>query len=261
MKEVGLFIAALFRHWLLVLSGPLLSAALSFLERYTKVSIEFRLYIAIVVLGVLVALYRTWLDEHRARATAEARADLNRPGVVLAITGGLDTNTSPFKIRNTGTATAFNIRVLPIAFGDRILEFDEVADLATDTETSSIVSVRGSGPFWAGDVVKFFEQEYEAVVSNQFPPPDENAQTAADLVKARDYLAASMGLSEMVVPFAIEYRDLGGTEYVTQQHFVFEVIVERLAVRLVASARKGSVPPLPGAFVIPGTREERRLRR
>ena len=260
MKEVRRFIAALFRHWLLVLSGPLLSGVLSILERYTRVSIEFRLYVAIVSTGVLVALYRTWLDEHRLRTAAEERVDLSRPGVVLTISGEFDTNASPFIFRNTGASSAFNLRVLPIALGDHVLDFDEVADLAGGTDTRAVVSVRGSAPFWARDVLKFFEQGYEAVVDRQFVPRDETELANEESAKVREYFAARMGLSEMVVPFAIEYRDLGGTEYVTQQHFIYEVIVERLAVRLVASTRKVVTPALPAAFVIPGTREERRLR-
>jgi hypothetical protein len=123
MKEVRVFTAALLRHWLLVLSGPLLSAILGLVERYAKVSIEFRFYVAIVAAGVLVALFRTWLDEYRGRTAAEARSDLNRPAVVLVTLDEFDTSASPFALRNVGSAAAFNVQVLPIALGDNVLEF------------------------------------------------------------------------------------------------------------------------------------------
>jgi hypothetical protein len=134
--------------------------------------------------------------------------------------------------------------------------FEELADLGKNADKTLRVSVRGAGPFWAREVIKFFAQGYEAVSEQQFHTPSNDAEAP----EVRDYWAVTMGLSEMAVPFSIEYRDVGGTEYVTQQHFVFEIMIDRLAVRLVASARKALAPPLPSPFITPGTRDERRTR-
>lgn len=261
MTSLRLFVVGVFRHWLLVLSGPLLSAVLAVVERQTGVAIDFRWYIFLMAAGVLVAAYRAWLDEHRAREDAENRADLNRPAVVLTIRGTFDSQAPPFALRNTGAATAFNIRIAPVTLSDRALEFEAVPDLAANAEVSLSASIIGAGPFWARDVLQFFERGYAPVVERQLKPPTEEEQKQASSAQVSDYLAATLGLGELIVPFVIDYRDLAGTEYVTQQHFVFEVIADRLEVRLVSSTRRSTMPPVPAPFVVPGSREARRSRK
>jgi hypothetical protein len=260
MTSLRLFIIGLLRHWLLVLSGPLLSAVLAVVERSTAVAINFRWYVVLMAAGVMVAAYRAWLDEHRARLDAESRADLNRPAVVLTIRGAFNSQTPPFALRNSGAVTAFNIRIAPLTLSDRTLEFEAVADLAANAEVPVNASIRGAGPFWARDVLQFFERGYAPVVEGQLKPPTEEEQQNASSAQMHDYLAASMGLGELVVPLVVYYRDLAGTEYATQQHFVFEVIANGLQVRLVSSTRKSAMPPVPAPFVVPGSRAARRSR-
>ena len=72
MQDLWDYLRAVCRHWLSVVAGAVLSAGMTVWAGYGGPALGGRATTGIVAIGVVVAMYRAWQDEHRLRVEAEA---------------------------------------------------------------------------------------------------------------------------------------------------------------------------------------------
>src|SRR5687767_8356457 len=67
-KESWAFLQSVFHHWVWFVSSSLLMVGLGLGERYMGTDVSWSAYSLILLLGVVAAVWRAWLEEYRKTA-------------------------------------------------------------------------------------------------------------------------------------------------------------------------------------------------
>jgi hypothetical protein len=235
-KSLLAFLRAIFRHWLVLFSGPIISTGVGAIEHYQANSLSFATYGALSAATTFAAAFMAWRDERDARQVAEAMVNQNRPIVTAEFTP-VSFREVAFLLTNTGGGAAFNVSIADWQLAGKHINFSDVASIDQRSSAVATITVTGDGPMWSSRLPDFLKSAYASAAEAHWMAREASGRAPGD-----DEGLLLVGVGEIVIPISITYRDAAGAKYATVQELHFEKISERMNLRLVYTGRKDDAP-------------------
>ncbi|MGH9688825.1 MAG: hypothetical protein ACRD5K_17220 [Candidatus Acidiferrales bacterium] len=167
------FLSEIVAHWLALVTGPVVTLALIFIDKKLKREIKWKHFVALFLIGVPVAMFLAWQDEH---TSAGWRGDQ-----ILRLTAQIQDRDSQIRLLKLELATKETPITVQAAPDPEVEEILRRQDEELRTLRSEIPSPRKRALQLSHDILGFLADRLKVEPNNT---AFENAPTRQEAVKA-----------------------------------------------------------------------------